>query len=359
MSEWSAIAYGRTYEVDYRFLAIPQDFTREDCEWAKKYIVATMHYRENLKNLRWSMFKNQKYCVIGLTCRVSNFINSNDNIQFDISADKHKRPIYVFVGYVAKLDRDKKLDYIPDFCEQISASLKVLTIDIYNHFCSLLNYDSNSKKPLIYSYEYLFDTNINATKIDNYYLHFVEVFDFSINEIKNPILSHNQETSTELWKITAEYILISQYTTSNQDISLCINAENNKYILTETPFIAATVRKMVNYPHQHPANNNNFDNSNYNQRSNSSLGATPNVSNKQNQSLIKKFNVKKINLNRKKIIRLIGILFLIQLPLIFILNNLIILLLNTHFLPIVISISSGIFILGILVLSFVFDMRIG
>ncbi|MDF5711446.1 MAG: hypothetical protein PUP90_28165 [Nostoc sp. S4] len=346
MSDWSAIAYGRTYEVDYRFLAIPEDFTPIDCEWAKKYIVATMHYRENLKGyFRQSIFKNKKYCVIGLTCRVSDLINNNDNIQFDIGYDKQNRYIYVFIGHVAKLYQDKKLDYIPDFWGQNFASLRGLTIDIYNQKWRVPEHNLNSKKTLIISYKKRFINNVDNTKLSNSCLDIFKDIDFSQNCIKIPIRAHDQKTSTELWQITAKYILISQYTTSNQDISLCINAENNKYILTETPFIAATVRKMVDYRHQHPANNNDFDNSNYNQRQNSSLGTTSNVINTQNQSIFKKFDLKKINCGRKNFI---NILFIIQPFFLFILNSFILRLFNLQFLPIIVWISTVICVLGLL-----------
>jgi hypothetical protein len=118
MSLWSIIVYGRTYEADYRLLAIPVDFTPEDVNWARNYITATTRKPEQLPgNPRWSLFKNQKHCVIGVTCNLKDLISNPA-----LAVDKESRPIHVFVGYVIKVDKNNKLLYldIPHYADNIS-----------------------------------------------------------------------------------------------------------------------------------------------------------------------------------------------------------------------------------------------
>ncbi|NJN08167.1 MAG: hypothetical protein HC815_09270 [Richelia sp. RM1_1_1] len=68
MNQWSALVYGRTYEVDFRLIAMPEDFNDEDKKWALKYILGTTRSPEKLpEQPRWSLFKNDKYCVVGVT----------------------------------------------------------------------------------------------------------------------------------------------------------------------------------------------------------------------------------------------------------------------------------------------------
>ena len=73
--QWAAIVYGRTYHLDFRFITIPHDFTASDITWASQHILATTHQARNLpSNPRWSLFKNDSYCVVGITCMVRDLI---------------------------------------------------------------------------------------------------------------------------------------------------------------------------------------------------------------------------------------------------------------------------------------------
>lgn len=96
MSNWAAIIYGRTYEVDFRLIVKPEDFEGKDIDWAKSHILVTTRWAEKLSDHpRWSMFKNRQHCIVGVTCMVS-------ELSQDINEDRIGRPLYVFVGYVAK-----------------------------------------------------------------------------------------------------------------------------------------------------------------------------------------------------------------------------------------------------------------
>jgi hypothetical protein len=96
MSNWATIIYGRTYEVDFRLIVKPEDFEEQDIEWAKSHILVTTRWAEKLSDRpRWSMFKNHHHCVVGVTCMAA-------ELSDDINEDRIGRPLYVFVGYVAK-----------------------------------------------------------------------------------------------------------------------------------------------------------------------------------------------------------------------------------------------------------------
>jgi len=96
MSEWAAIIYGRTYEVDFRLLTRPKDFNNKAVNWAKEHILATMRSPEELYGCqRWSVFQDDDYCVVGLTCMAS-------DLSEEMNADEVHRPIYVFVGFVTR-----------------------------------------------------------------------------------------------------------------------------------------------------------------------------------------------------------------------------------------------------------------
>ena len=105
MDSWSVIVYGRTKKADYRFLAIPNDFDIEEQNWARKYIHGTTVYREKLPgHPRWSLFKNHKHCVFGVTCMVKELIGSEPKYEY-MAKDAGGRSLHIFVGYVAQINK--------------------------------------------------------------------------------------------------------------------------------------------------------------------------------------------------------------------------------------------------------------
>ena len=105
MDLWSVIVYGRTKKADYRLLAIPDDFGEEEKNWALKYIHGTTVYPERLReNPRWSLFKNHKHCVFGVTCMVRELIGSERKYEY-MTKDASGRSLYIFVGYVAQINK--------------------------------------------------------------------------------------------------------------------------------------------------------------------------------------------------------------------------------------------------------------
>jgi|GEM_PF-3800844 len=95
MNKWATIIYGRTYEVDFRLLTRPEDFDDKSIQWAKSHILVTTRYAEKLpQNQRWTIFQNDQYRIVGLTCMTS-------ELSENMNADKAGRPLFVFVGFVS------------------------------------------------------------------------------------------------------------------------------------------------------------------------------------------------------------------------------------------------------------------
>lgn len=98
--QYAPIVYGRTYEVDYRFLALPEDFTSADLNWAKQYIYDSLSDPDSLADHpRWVLFRDHLHCIVGIACQATQ-LSSDTSITFD----RVGRPFNVFVGYVASLE---------------------------------------------------------------------------------------------------------------------------------------------------------------------------------------------------------------------------------------------------------------
>ena len=100
--EFAPIVYGRTYEVDFRFIVVPEDFQQssqpdfqlKDRDWLEDCIHSTTHLAERLpEQPRWSIFKNESHCIVGVTCMAA-------EVSSDKTKDKESRPLYVFLGHV-------------------------------------------------------------------------------------------------------------------------------------------------------------------------------------------------------------------------------------------------------------------
>jgi hypothetical protein len=101
-TECASIVYGRTYEVDFRFVELPSDFKQNSSSgfeikeqyWLESHIRSSTLAAEKLpKKPRWSIFKNDKYSVVGITCMA-------DEVANEKTKDRESRPLYVFLGYV-------------------------------------------------------------------------------------------------------------------------------------------------------------------------------------------------------------------------------------------------------------------
>lgn len=97
---WAPLVHGRTYEVDYRsnLLAVPEWFSATDLAWAMPFIQGTFDsflVKGLPEPVHWSMFKNERYCVVGLTCLAH-------QVSEDMNRDIGNRVLPVFLGYICK-----------------------------------------------------------------------------------------------------------------------------------------------------------------------------------------------------------------------------------------------------------------
>jgi hypothetical protein len=136
--DWAAIVYGRTYHLDFRLITVPHDFTAPEINWASQHIIATTQQARNLVDSpRWSLFKNDHYLVVGVTCMVKDLIG-------DPVKDNQGRPLYVFVGYVTQAPQH--VQNLPAYSENCLDNFKILYQEIEQVWL-VKNYEQDSRYP--------------------------------------------------------------------------------------------------------------------------------------------------------------------------------------------------------------------
>jgi hypothetical protein len=117
MTQWYPLVYSRTYETDFRILAIPK-FIQEEKQSIIDHILGTTRQPERLiEKPRISSFTTENICAVGITCIGRELIaNCAEELYSDKIRDKpagrgEGRLIYGFFGYVTKLDDIKKLTF--------------------------------------------------------------------------------------------------------------------------------------------------------------------------------------------------------------------------------------------------------
>jgi hypothetical protein len=135
---WAAIVYGRTYHLDFRLITVPHDFAAPEINWASQHIIATTQQARNLVDSpRWSLFKNDHYLVVGVTCMVKDLIG-------DPVKDNQGRPLYVFVGYVTQAPQH--VQNLPAYSENCLDNFKILYQEIEQVWL-VKNYEQDSRYP--------------------------------------------------------------------------------------------------------------------------------------------------------------------------------------------------------------------
>ena len=214
MSErWAAIVYGRTYHLDFRFITVPHNFTAEDINWASEHIVATTRQARKLAGSpRWSLFKNTRFCIVGVTATVKDLIG-------DTVRDDRGRPLYIFVGYVAQLSSQQQIANLPAYSSNLD-NFKTLYREIEPVWL-VKNYDPESKHPTASQYHPLFFHDCN---LDNHNV---------------PVLNRNSKYPHKiyLWPSLAHQNKLLWQTSSlcPDSTSICLNI--NGKALVNSPFL--------------------------------------------------------------------------------------------------------------------------
>ena len=240
MSErWAAIVYGRTYHLDFRFITVPHDFTAEDLNWASEHIVATTQQARKLAGSpRWSLFKNARFCVVGVTTTVKDLIG-------DTVKDDKGRPLYIFVGYVARLSSQQKLVNLPAYSTNLN-NFKILYQEIESVWL-VKNYDLESRDPSASQYYPV--TFYNS--------------EMSVDRDRTPVLNRNSKYPRKiyLWPSLAHQNQLLWQTSSQcpDSTSICLNVRGRALI--NSPFLNLSSDRIKQFqildridPHQHSSN---------------------------------------------------------------------------------------------------------
>lgn len=211
MSNWAAIVYGRTYEVDFRFIATPNDFTEKEKIWAEQYIRVTTRSPEKLRSgyPRWSVFKNEEVSIVGVTCMASALSNK-------MTQDSKSRVLYLFVGFVSRTPNS-----------ELPAMEIELFKPLYDEYVSQKwnekQYDESRHNPIHTQYKYFLPSFRKAVNIDDEY--------FSLNQTELDIVRFwpdNEDNRESLWLAASKAI----------SVSLCLGLGSKKdAILKNSPFL--------------------------------------------------------------------------------------------------------------------------
>ncbi|MDJ0648146.1 MAG: hypothetical protein QNJ60_05510 [Xenococcaceae cyanobacterium MO_188.B19] len=148
--KWAGIVYGRTHHLDFRFIALPEDFQQTELSWASSHILATTQKPKKLSsNPRWSLFKNESHCIVGVTCMVRDLL---EETEANLTKDDKDRPLYIFVGYAARLTHRKYLIDLPPYNNESLHDFKSL-YDHVKEVWLVKDFHKNSHKSITTSYQ--------------------------------------------------------------------------------------------------------------------------------------------------------------------------------------------------------------
>lgn len=210
-SKWAPIVYGRTYTVDFRFLAIPNGIEEAEKDWFRKYIQVSMRSAEKLRDkYRWSIFRSTKFCVVGLTC-MSNVLSKN------FTNDFQNRATHVFVGYVTK----SRFPDIPPMEKNLFKPLYKFVSEKWEDINRLNYTQTDYTENLNYTKEKLINTD-------------VECFDGELNTNHNQVFlwTDSEQNDKKLWKAVSE---------CQSPVSLCLGLARRKDATDNSPFLNVTI----------------------------------------------------------------------------------------------------------------------
>jgi hypothetical protein len=222
--DWAAVVYGRTYHLDFRLITVPHDFTPQAITWASQHIVATTRQARNLVDSpRWSLFKNDEHCVLGITCMVKDLIG-------DTVKDNQGRPLYVFVGYGTQLTANRTLENFPCYGSNSLDNFKILYQEIERVWL-LKNYEWDSRYPTRSQYYPISFYNDAITPENQELSPLNQQLDQQLNQpSENPDKIYLWQSSTQqnrlLWQASTQ---------SPSAIATCLNIQGKA--LNNSPFL--------------------------------------------------------------------------------------------------------------------------
>ena len=236
-SKWAGIVYGRSYHLDFRLIAIPEDFTSDETNWALEHIVPTTRAASKLSNHpRWCLFKSKSYCILGVTCMVRDLINDEgENGAENLTKDAQGRPLYIFVGYGTKINTRR---YAINFPAYKDTNLEIFQ-PLYQYVRDRwLVKDSgiNRKKTILTNYQRLSFTKIRPKRDSDPDL--AELLNCQNKSPSKIFLWQNlSQWESKLWATAA---------ICKQPTSLCLGSASKRHLLT-SPFLNGTVADITEF----------------------------------------------------------------------------------------------------------------
>jgi hypothetical protein len=235
MSKWSPLIYGRTYEVDFRLIAMPEYFDTEARKWVENYILATTQIPEKLPgNPRWSLFTNKNYCVVATTCMVQElFANGLSQQPTNMATDFRGRPVYAFIGYVAR-NKNGQFPPLPAY-DELKLEKFQSSYQRYVEKCwDVKPYQPESKHPILasedenISYQTFSETN-GSVRSNNCNINLLQDSRLLFPEIEREIL----------WAAVTDKVIKSE----QHSISVCLGLPSQREAVN-SPFLNATASNV-------------------------------------------------------------------------------------------------------------------
>ncbi len=217
VTKWAPLVYGRTHEVDFRFLAKPADFGKDRENWSRGYILASFSfstYDELRGHPRWIMFQDAQRRVIGTSCMVEEIPDVPD----EQCRDKEGRPLYIFIGLVSQTP-----------FPQIPAREFPYLREIYDEYVKPRfrerGYSQDKGKPLISRYETKDLPPLSEPR---------ELLSNKLNADEGKVGFWPEEDNEKVWYSAAR---------STEIVSVCLGL-NRKYNALTGPLSNATVHGL-------------------------------------------------------------------------------------------------------------------
>ena len=247
-SKWAGIVYGRSYHLDFRLIAIPEDFTSDKTNWALEYIIPTTRAASKLSNHpRWCLFKNKSHCIVGVTCMVRDLIDDKQHEGENLTKDAQGRPLYIFVGYGTKINTRR---YAINFPAYNDTNLEIFQ-PLYQYVRDRwLVKDSgiNRKKTIFTNYQKLSFTKIKPKT------------DSDPNLVKQLNCQDKYPSQVFLWENLAQWEskLWATAAICKQPTSLCLGSASKQHLLT-SPFLNGTVANISEFTIQDRLTDNTLE----------------------------------------------------------------------------------------------------
>jgi len=235
MSEWAAIVYARTYEVDFRFIVVPENFTADDQNWFLEHAHATIGLAEKIPGYpRWFLLSNSNYCIVGITSMASELLGSRmEELSNEVTRDSKSRPLYLCAGYVATANAQGQLPLPPPYSEN--------SFQLFRHLYSYVrdqwftkSYHSDSRTPKRSSYQELI-----YSPSQNFYISDSNFFELNSSASSITVWTDSETNRQSLWNIASSHILLG-----DRFVSLCLGLEASRNIVN-CSFLNITTRGVA------------------------------------------------------------------------------------------------------------------